>query len=43
VIFGILVDRTGSWLVGFFIGSALLMLGAIAIVYVNATHQVGNT
>jgi sugar phosphate permease len=43
LIFGILVDRTGSWVVGFFIGSALLMLGAIAIVYVNATHQVGNT
>jgi ACS family D-galactonate transporter-like MFS transporter len=43
LIFGILVDRTGSWLVGFFIGSALLMLGAIAIVYVNATHQVGRT
>ena len=43
LIFGILVDRTGSWLVGFMIGSALLMLGAIAIVYVNATHQVGHT
>jgi hypothetical protein len=25
------------------IGSALLMLGAIAIAYVNATHQVGHT
>ncbi len=43
LIFGILVDRTGSWTVGFMIGSALLMLGAIAIAYVNATHQVGHT
>lgn len=42
LIFGILVDRTGSWVAGFFIGSAFLMLGAIAIVYVNATHQVGH-
>jgi sugar phosphate permease len=43
LIFGILVDRTGSWLIGFMIGSAILMLGAIAIAYVNATHQVGHT
>jgi MFS family permease len=43
LVFGILVDRTGSWLAGFMIGSALLILGAIAIAFVNATRQVGNT
>ncbi len=43
LIFGILVDRTGSWLAGFIIGSALLILGAIAIAFVNATRQVGHS
>ncbi|HTV93444.1 MAG TPA: MFS transporter [Verrucomicrobiae bacterium] len=43
LIFGILVDRTGSWLAGFIIGSAILILGAIAIAFVNATRQVGHT
>jgi sugar phosphate permease len=40
-IFGIIVDRTGSWSWGFWIGSVLLVLGAVAILFVNATKSVG--
>jgi sugar phosphate permease len=43
LIFGVLVDRTGSWIAGFIVGSALLILGAVAIVFANATRQVGTT
>jgi sugar phosphate permease len=41
LVFGILVDRTGSWIAGFIVGSALLILGSLAIAFVNATRQVG--
>ena len=40
-IFGILVDRTGSWSAGFIIGSILLVLGAATILFVDATQSVG--
>jgi MFS family permease len=40
-IFGIIVDRTGSWSWGFWIGSVLLVLGAVAILFVDATKSVG--
>jgi sugar phosphate permease len=43
LIFGVLVDRTGSWIAGFIVGSVLLVLGAIFISFVNATRQVGRT
>jgi ACS family D-galactonate transporter-like MFS transporter len=43
LVFGILVDRTGSWRAGFMVGSTLLILGAIIILFVNATRQVGRT
>ncbi len=43
LIFGILVDRTGSWTAGFIVGSVLLIVGAIVISFVNATRQVGLT
>ncbi len=42
VLFGILVDRTGSWRPGFIIGSALLLFGAFVISFVNSNNQVGN-
>jgi sugar phosphate permease len=42
LVFGILVDRTGSWPAGFIVGSAILVVGAIAISLVNATRQVGH-
>jgi sugar phosphate permease len=42
LIFGILVDRTGSWGGGFIVGSAILILGAIAIVFVGPTRQIGH-
>jgi MFS family permease len=41
LVFGILVDRTGSWRGGFIVGSAILVVGAVAITLVNATRQVG--
>jgi sugar phosphate permease len=43
LVFGLLVDRTGSWIAGFIVGSVLLILGAIAIAFVNANRQVGRT
>jgi sugar phosphate permease len=42
LIFGILVDRTGSWRPGFIVGSALLLFGAFVVSFVNSNHQVGS-
>ena len=43
IIFGILVDRTGDWRPGFIIGSALLLIGAFVVSFVNSNAQVGST
>jgi sugar phosphate permease len=39
-VFGVLVDRTGSWSTGFVIGSVILVLGAITILFTDATNTV---
>jgi len=38
LVFGYLVDKTGNWTTGFFIGSAILILGALAIRFTDATN-----
>jgi ACS family D-galactonate transporter-like MFS transporter len=35
-VFGLLIDRTGSWVPGFVVGVALLLLGVLAILRVDA-------
>jgi ACS family D-galactonate transporter-like MFS transporter len=39
-VFGVLVDRTGSWSTGFVIGSVILVLGAVTILFTDATNTV---
>ncbi|HTJ25860.1 MAG TPA: MFS transporter [Candidatus Limnocylindria bacterium] len=39
-VFGVLVDRTGSWAAGFVIGSVILVLGAVTILFTDATNSV---
>jgi sugar phosphate permease len=39
-VFGVLVDRTGSWSTGFVIGSVILVLGAVTIMFTDATNTV---
>lgn len=39
-VFGVLVDRTGSWSAGFVIGSVILVLGAVTILFTDATNTV---
>jgi hypothetical protein len=36
----VLVDRTGSWSTGFVIGSVILVLGAVTILFTDATNTV---
>jgi sugar phosphate permease len=40
IIFGYLIDRTGSWVPGFSIGSVLLIVGAFTILLVNAKNSI---
>jgi sugar phosphate permease len=40
VLFGYLVVRTGSWVPGFIVGSALLIIGAITIFLVNVKNSI---
>jgi sugar phosphate permease len=40
IAFGMIVDRTGSWLYPFMVGTALLALGAITILIVNPTKEI---
>ena len=39
-VFGVLVDRTGSWSAGFVIGSIILILGAVTVCFTDATNTV---
>lgn len=40
-IFGLLVDRTGSWIVPFVLSSALLFIGAGAALFIDPTRRIG--
>lgn len=40
-IFGLLVDRTGSWETPFILSSALLFIGAGAALFIDPTRQIG--
>lgn len=40
-IFGLLVDRTGSWEVPFVLSSTLLFIGAAASLFIDPTQQIG--
>jgi len=40
VVFGVLVDRTGSWVPSFLVGVGLLAAGVVAILFVDATRSV---
>ncbi|MBV9231781.1 MAG: MFS transporter, partial [Chloroflexi bacterium] len=39
-LFGVLIDRTGSWVLGFVSGSVLLVIGAFIILLVNANNTI---
>lgn len=40
VLFGYLIDSTGSWVPGFTVGSVLLLVGALTILMVNAKNAI---
>lgn len=40
IVFGVLVDRTGSWIPAFLVGVGLLMLGVVSIFLVDARRSV---
>lgn len=40
LVFGVLVDRTGSWVPSFLVGVGLLAAGVVAILFVDATRSV---
>jgi MFS family permease len=40
IVFGVLVDRTGTWIPSFLIGVALMLVGLVAILLVDARRTV---